>query len=130
MLNETQKVLPDDMWLTSFTLTNNLPSNKNQAPQDDFSSGGLFGTARSASSGQASSSPNELSAAKFDGHALIRDNGINELYMEMLSKSSFFKFNPQTETFTSVIDGTVASTFNVSTFSLTSHLKEIYKRGN
>ncbi len=129
ILNESQKVLPDDMWLTSFSLTNNLPNNKNQADPENFS-GGLFGTVRSSPSTQISTSPNELSAAKFDGHALIRDNEINELYMEMLSKSSFFKFNPQTETFTSVIDGTMASTFNVSTFSLTSHLKEIYKRGN
>ena len=58
----------------------------------------------------------------------IRDNGINELFTEMLSKSKFFKFNPQTETFTSVIDGTMASSFNVSTFSLTSSLQEAYKR--
>ena len=75
-----------------------------------------------------SGSPTELTAAKFEGHALIRDNGINELFTEMLSKSKFFKFNPQTETFTSVIDGTMASSFNVSTFSLTSSLQEAYKR--
>ena len=130
MLNEFQKVLPDDMWLTSFTLTSNQPNqNQNQGPQDGFG-GDLFAGMGPVQQAQPQGSPTELTAAKFDGHALIRDNGINELYMEMLSKSKFYKFNPQTETFTSVIDGTMASTFNVSTFSLTSSLQEMYKRDN
>ena len=131
MLNESQNVLPDDMWLTSFSLTNNVPNKENASPEDF--AGGLFagmGIPTAKSSVQTQGSPKELTAAKFEGHALIRDNGINELYTEMLSKSKFFKFDPQTETFTSVIDGTMASTFNVSTFSLTSNLQEVYKRDN
>ena len=114
------------MWLTSFTLTSNQP-NQNKNPQDDFG-GNLFAGMGPVQQSKPVGSPTELTAAKFDGHALIRDNGINELYMEMLSRSKFFKFNPQTETFTSVIDGTMASSFNVSTFSLTSSLQEAYKR--
>ena len=127
MLNESQKVLPDDMWLTTFTLTSNVPTT-NQAPRDEFEGGLFAGMGGGSSTPAVSGSPTELTAAKFEGHALIRDNGINELFTEMLSKSKFFKFNPQTETFTSVIDGTMASSFNVSTFSLTSSLQEAYKR--
>lgn len=127
MLNESQKVLPDDMWLTTFTLTSNVPTT-NQAPRDEFEGGLFAGMGGGSSTPAMSGSPTELTAAKFEGHALIRDNGINELFTEMLSKSKFFKFNPQTETFTSVIDGTMASSFNVSTFSLTSSLQEAYKR--
>ena len=127
MLNESQKVLPDDMWLTTFTLTSNVPTT-NQAPRDEFEGGLFAGMGGGRTTPAVSGSPTELTAAKFEGHALIRDNGINELYTEMLSKSKFFKFNPQTETFTSVIDGTMASSFNVSTFSLTSSLQEAYKR--
>ena len=127
MLNESQKVLPDDMWLTTFTLTSNVPTT-NQAPRDEFEGGLFAGMGGGSSTPAVSGSPTELRAAKFEGHALIRDNGINELFTEMLSKSKFFKFNPQTETFTSVIDGTMASSFNVSTFSLTSSLQEAYKR--
>ena len=129
MLNESQKVLPDDMWLTSFTLTSNVP-NQNKNSPDELMGGNLFAGMGPVHEAKPAGSPTELTAAKFDGHALIRDNGINELYMEMLSRSKFFKFNPQTETFTSVIDGTMASTFNVSTFSLTSNLQEMYKRDN
>lgn len=127
MLNESQKVLPDDMWLTTFTLTSNVPTT-NKAPRDEFEGGLFAGMGGGSSTPAVSGSPTELTAAKFEGHALIRDNGINELFTEMLSKSKFFKFNPQTETFTSVIDGTMASSFNVSTFSLTSSLQEAYKR--
>lgn len=127
MLNESQKVLPDDMWLTTFTLTSNVPTT-NQAPRDEFEGGLFAGMGGGRPTPAVSGSPTELTAAKFEGHALIRDNGINELFTEMLSKSKFFKFNPQTETFTSVIDGTMASSFNVSTFSLTSSLQEAYKR--
>lgn len=127
MLNESQKVLPDDMWLTTFTLTSNVPTTS-QAPRDEFEGGLFAGMGGGSSTPAVSGSPTELTAAKFEGHALIRDNGINELFTEMLSKSKFFKFNPQTETFTSVIDGTMASSFNVSTFSLTSSLQEAYKR--
>ena len=127
MLNESQKVLPDDMWLTTFTLTSNVPTT-NQAPRDEFEGGLFAGMGGGSSTPAVSGYPTELTAAKFEGHALIRDNGINELFTEMLSKSKFFKFNPQTETFTSVIDGTMASSFNVSTFSLTSSLQEAYKR--
>ena len=127
MLNESQKVLPDDMWLTTFTLTSNVPTT-NQAPRDEFEGGLFAGMGGGRTTPAVSGSPTELTAAKFEGHALIRDNGINELFTEMLSKSKFFKFNPQTETFTSVIDGTMASSFNVSTFSLTSSLQEAYKR--
>ena len=127
MLNESQKVLPDDMWLTTFTLTSNVPTT-NQAPRDEFEGGLFAGMGGGSSTPAVSGSPTELTAAKFEGHALIRDNGINELFTEMLSKSKFFKFNPQTETFTSVIDGPMASSFNVSTFSLTSSLQEAYKR--
>lgn len=127
MLNESQKVLPDDMWLTTFTLTSNVPTTNN-APRDEFEGGLFAGMGGGRSTPAVSGSPTELTAAKFEGHALIRDNGINELFTEMLSKSKFFKFNPQTETFTSVIDGTMASSFNVSTFSLTSSLQEAYKR--
>lgn len=127
MLNESQKVLPDDMWLTTFTLTSNVPTT-NQAPRDEFEGGLFAGMGGGSSTPAVSGSPTELTAAKFEGHALIRDNGINELFTEMLSKSKLFKFNPQTETFTSVIDGTMASSFNVSTFSLTSSLQEAYKR--
>lgn len=127
MLNESQKVLPDDMWLTTFTLTSNVPTT-NQAPRDEFEGGLFAGMGGGSSTPAVSGSPTELTAAKFEGHALIRANGINELFTEMLSKSKFFKFNPQTETFTSVIDGTMASSFNVSTFSLTSSLQEAYKR--
>ena len=127
MLNASQKVLPDDMWLTTFTLTSNVPTT-NQAPRDEFEGGLFAGMGGGSSTPAVSGSPTELTAAKFEGHALIRDNGINELFTEMLSKSKFFKFNPQTETFTSVIDGTMASSFNVSTFSLTSSLQEAYKR--
>ena len=127
MLNESQKVLPDDMWLTTFTLTSNVPTT-NQAPRDELEGGLFAGMGGGRTTPAVSGSPTELTAAKFEGHALIRDNGINELFTEMLSKSKFFKFNPQTETFTSVIDGTMASSFNVSTFSLTSSLQEAYKR--
>ncbi|MGN0870889.1 MAG: type IV pilus assembly protein PilM [Victivallales bacterium] len=127
MLNESQKVLPDDMWLTTFTLTSNVPTTNN-APRDEFEGGLFAGMGGGRSTPAVSGSPTELTAAKFEGHALIWDNGINELFTEMLSKSKFFKFNPQTETFTSVIDGTMASSFNVSTFSLTSSLQEAYKR--
>ena len=127
MLNESQKVLPDDMWLTTFTLTSNVPTT-NQAPRDEFEGGLFAGMGGGRPTPAVSGSPTELTAAKFEGHALIRDNGINELFTEMLSKSKFFKFNPQTETFTSVIDGTMASSFNVSTFSLTSSLQEADKR--
>ena len=127
MLNESQKVLPDDMWLTTFTLTSNVPTT-NQAPRDEFEGGLFAGMGGGRPTPAVSGSPTELTAAKFEGHALIRDNGINELFTEMLSKSKLFKFNPQTETFTSVIDGTMASSFNVSTFSLTSSLQEAYKR--
>ena len=115
------------MWLTTFTLTSNVPTT-NQAPRDEFEGGLFAGMGGGSSTPAVSGSPTELTAAKFEGHALIRDNGINELFTEMLSKSKFFKFNPQTETFTSVIDGTMASSFNVSTFSLTSSLQEAYKR--
>ncbi len=127
MLNESQKVLPDDMWLTSFTLTSNVPDSDKEE-HGEFAGGLFAGMGGSRSKPAVSGSPTELTSAKFEGHALIRDNGINELFTEMLSQSKFFKFNPQTETFTSVIDGTMASSFNVSTFSLTSSLQETYKR--
>ena len=69
MLNESQKVLPDDMWLTTFTLTSNVPTT-NQAPRDEFEGGLFAGMGGGRPTPAVSGSPTELTAAKFEGHAV------------------------------------------------------------
>ena len=128
LLGEIQKVLPNDVWLTRFELSNVDPTARNAAAQGQSRGGDdLFG-----GMGQQGNTPVQVKdyvSVYMEGHGLVRGNDFNEQFTKLLSNSPYFTFNVQTDVIDKVLNSTFSDdSFNIATFSLTLKMKEIFKQ--
>jgi hypothetical protein len=129
LLNEIQKVLPNDVWLTKFELSVVDPVARNAAAaaSSQRNTDDLFGGIGQQNNDTVVS--RDYISVYMEGHGLVMGNDFSERFTRLLSSSPYFTFNVQTDVIDKMLDSTLLNdSFNIATFSLTLKMKEMIKQ--
>ena len=130
LLNEIQKVLPNDVWLTKFELSVVDPVARNAAAaaaSSQRNTDDLFGGIGQQNNAAVVS--RDYISVYMEGHGLVMGNDFSERFTRLLSSSPYFTFNVQTDVIDKMLDSTLLNdSFNIATFSLTLKMKEMIKQ--
>ena len=124
LINEVQKVLPNNVWVTQLELSHAVGAPKPSARQEDD---GLFGGMSS------KDRPVQVSqdyvSVFMRGHGLVLDRNFVETFTQRLSESKYFVFNKNTETIDKLRNGVLQKgEYNIATFELTLKMKNMIKQ--
>ncbi len=126
LLNEVQAILPDNVWLTKFELSNTLPGQKNAQKKEE--SGGLFGGMVNMGGSQEQVSKDYVSVY-LEGNGWVYDQQFAERFTQRLSESKYFEFNRNTDSIDTLRNGVLQrGEYNIATFELTLKMKNVIKQ--
>lgn len=126
LLNEVQAILPDNVWLTKFELSNTLPGQKNAQKKEE--SGGLFGGMGNMGGSQQQVSKDYVSVY-LEGNGWVYDQQFAERFTQRLSESKYFEFNRNTDSIDTLRNGVLQrGEYNIATFELTLKMKNVIKQ--
>ena len=131
LLNATQSVLPDNVWLTEFRLSNSTGAAARTAPKED--SDDMFG-GMGGGGGQQQVSQDYVSVY-LKGNGLVVDSNFTQKLQDFLGESrkkddaKYFVFNRSSESADILLDDEFQEgKFNVATFEKTLKMKNVIKQ--
>ena len=120
LINEVQAILPNDVWITKFSLSRSTGAKVQRSEE-----GGLFG----GMSEKPAQVAQDYVSVFIAGHGLVKNQSFAENFTKRLSNSKYFVFNPATDTIDKLQNGVLQKgEYNVATFELTLKMKNIIKQ--
>ena len=120
LINEVQAILPNDVWITNFSLSRSTGAKVQKTEE-----GGLFG----GMSEKPAQVVQDYVSVFIAGHGLVKNQSFAENFTKRLSNSKYFVFNPATDTIDKLQNGVLQKgEYNVATFELTLKMKNLIKQ--